>query len=87
MAKKTKEQIISEARAMLKGIRENQEVLSKHNIDEAFADNLQAGIEICTALNDEIESLKEKLKANAKELDDAIAEIYKHQAKPSDLLN
>jgi len=87
MAKKTNEQIISKAQAMLKGIRENQEVLSKHNIDEAFADELQADMDTCTALNDEIESLKEKLKANTEKLDDAIAEIYKHQVKPSGLLN
>jgi phospholipid N-methyltransferase len=54
---------------MAKGIRDNQEVLSKRRIDTAFADALQADIDKGIALNGEQESLKAKLKEKTEQLD------------------
>ena len=77
MATKTYSQTISDTQVMVKGIRDNQEVLSKRQIDGAFADNLQADVDACIALNGEQESLKAQLKTKTVELDAAMAAMNK----------
>jgi hypothetical protein len=62
MATKTYVQTNSDATVMVKGIRDNQEVLSKRKIGNAFADSLQVCIDTAVALNSEQETLKIRLK-------------------------
>jgi hypothetical protein len=77
MATKTYSQTISDATVMVKGIRDNQEVLEKRQIDIAFADSLQADIDTAVVLNNEQESLKAKLKGKTEQLDAVIATLTK----------
>ena len=81
MATKPYAKTISDTQVMVKGIRDNQEVLSKRQIDDAFADGLQADVDTCIALNGEQESLKAKLKAKTEELDKAMAAMNKKSSE------
>ena len=81
MATKTYSQTITDTQVMVKGIKDNQEVLSKRQIDTAFADGLQADVIACVRLNGEQESLKAKLKAKTEELDKAIAAMNKKSSE------
>ncbi|MDR1199617.1 MAG: hypothetical protein LBK94_11530 [Prevotellaceae bacterium] len=77
MATKTYAQTISDATVMVKGIRDNQEVLAKRQIDTVFADSLQADIDTAVTLNNEQESLKAKLKEKTEQLDAMMASLIK----------
>ena len=77
MATKTYSQAITDTQVMVKGIKDNQEVLSKRQINDAFADDLQVDIDTCIVLNGEQETLKAKLKSKTKELDNALAAMSK----------
>ncbi|MDR1593153.1 MAG: hypothetical protein LBS43_01555 [Prevotellaceae bacterium] len=77
MATKTYAQTISDTTVMVKGIRDNQEVLGKRQIDTVFADSLQADIDTAVTLNNEQESLKAKLKAKTEQLDAVMATLTK----------
>ncbi|MDR3253332.1 MAG: hypothetical protein LBT35_07210 [Tannerella sp.] len=78
---RTYAQTISDAEVMVKGIRDNQEVLSKRQIDAAFADALQQSIADSVALNSEQESLKAKLKAKTEQLNTALSALEKKAAE------
>jgi hypothetical protein len=77
MATKTYAQTISNTTVMVKGIRDNQEVLAKRQIDTVFADSLQADIDTAVILNNEQESLKAKLKEKTEQLDGIMASMTK----------
>jgi hypothetical protein len=77
MATKTYAQTVSDTTVMVKGIRDNQEVLSKRSIDTAFADDLQTDIDAAVALNNEQEALKAKLKEKTEQLDTVMATLTK----------
>jgi hypothetical protein len=77
MATKTYAQKISDTTVMVKGIRDNQEVLAKRQIDTMFADSLQADIDAAVILNNEQESLKAKLKGKTEQLDAVMATLTK----------
>lgn len=77
MASKKYADTLSSTNVMVQGIRANQEVLAKRQIDMAFADALQADIDGCTALNVEQETLKAKLKEKTEQLDAAYAALIK----------
>ncbi|MDR2383845.1 MAG: hypothetical protein LBD76_08210 [Prevotellaceae bacterium] len=77
MASKTYAQTISDTTVMIKGIRDNQEVLSKRQIDNAFADDLQVKIDAAVVLNNEQETLKAKLKKKTEELDAVMVTLAK----------
>ena len=77
MATKTYSQAITDTQVMVKGIKDNQEVLSKRLIDDAFANDLQSYIDTCVVLNGEQETLKAKLKSKTEELDKALAAMSK----------
>ncbi|MDR3266512.1 MAG: hypothetical protein LBT24_02970 [Tannerella sp.] len=77
MRTRTYAQTISDAEVLAKGIRDNQDLLSKRQIDVAFADVLQQDIADSVALNNEQESLKAKLKAKTEQLDAAMAALEK----------
>jgi hypothetical protein len=77
MAIKTYAQTVSDTTVMAKGIRDNQGVLSKRQIDAAFADSLQADIDDAVALNNEQETLKAKLKEKTEQLDAVMATLTK----------
>ena len=77
MGKKTQAQEIMVTGIMVNGIRMNQEVLSRRGIDNMFANELQADVEICTSLNIEQETLKAKLKEKTAEFDAAYAAMLK----------
>ena len=81
MARKTYAQTINDTQVMVKGIKDNQEVLSKRQIDGKFADKLQADVDTCIKLNGEQESLKAKLKAKTEELDAAVAAMNKKSSE------
>jgi hypothetical protein len=68
MARKSFAQTISDAEVMVNGIRDNQDVLAKRQIDNAFADAMQADINACIELNNEQETLKAKLKEKTEQL-------------------
>ena len=74
-------QTITDTQVMVKGIKNNQEVLSKRQIDDTFANELQANIDACVALNDEQESQKAKLKMKTKELDFAMTAMNKKSSE------
>jgi hypothetical protein len=77
MATKTYAQTISDTTVMAKGIRNNQGVLSKRQIDAAFADSLQTDIDTAVTLNNEQETLKAKLKEKTEQLDAVMATLTK----------
>jgi membrane protease subunit (stomatin/prohibitin family) len=77
MATKTYAQKVSDATVLVQGIRDNQEVLGKRQIDNVFADSLQADIDTAVTLNNEQESLKAKLKAKTAELDAVMTTLAK----------
>jgi hypothetical protein len=77
MAIKTFAQRISNATVIVQGIRDNQEVLSKRQIDNAFADNLQTDIDTAVALNNEQETLKAKLKAKTEQINAVMESLTK----------
>ncbi|MDR0756315.1 MAG: hypothetical protein LBF85_00520 [Tannerella sp.] len=77
MATKTYAQTISDTTVMIKGIRDNQEVLSKRQIDTAFADNLQSDVAAAVTLNGEQETLKARLKEKTEQLDAVMAALTK----------
>jgi hypothetical protein len=79
MATKTYAQTISETTVMIEGIRNNQEILSKRQIDNAFADSLQTDVNTAIAVNNEQEKLKAKLKETTERLD-AIMETLTKKA-------
>ena len=81
MARKSQAQIISETQVMIKGIKDNQEVLARRQIDDTFADELQTDVDTCIALNGEQESLKAKLKAKTEELDKAMSAMNKKSSE------
>ncbi|MDR1886866.1 MAG: hypothetical protein LBQ70_03020 [Prevotellaceae bacterium] len=72
MAVRTYAQRISDTEVMVKGIRNNQEVLAKRQIDTVFADTLQTCIDRAIALNNEQEALKARLKEKTEQLDAAM---------------
>jgi phospholipid N-methyltransferase len=75
MKTRTYAQTINDAEVMAKGIRDNQEVLSKRQIDTAFANALKTDIDKSIALNGEQESLKAKLKEKTKQLDTVMTSL------------
>ena len=77
MATKSYAQTISNAQVMVKGIRDNEEVLAQRKIDGAFADDMQVGVDACIRLNGEQETLKAKLKEKTAELDSAMSSLKK----------
>jgi hypothetical protein len=77
MGRKTQSEEITDAGVMASGIRANQDVLAQRKIDMAYADQLQAEIDTCIALNVEQETLKAKLKAKTEEFDKAFASMQK----------
>jgi nicotinamide mononucleotide adenylyltransferase len=77
MATKTYAQSISDATVLVKGIRDNQEVLGKRQVDIIFADSMQADIDEAVTLNNEQESLKAKLKAKTEQLDAVMTTLAK----------
>ena len=77
MGRKTYSQTITDTQVMVKGIKENQDVLSRRQIDTAFAEDLEFDINTCIALNGKQEELKAKLKTQTEELDEAIAALNK----------
>ena len=77
MGRKTYSQTITDTQVMVKGIRDNQGVLSQRKIDVEFADALQADIIACVRLNGEQETLKAQLKTKTEELDAAMAAMNK----------
>ncbi|MDR1348178.1 MAG: hypothetical protein LBJ63_07110 [Prevotellaceae bacterium] len=77
MGTKTYAQTISDTTVMVKGIRDNQEVLAKRQIDTVFADSLKADIDTAVILNNEQESLKAKLKEKTEQLDGIMANLTK----------
>jgi tRNA A-37 threonylcarbamoyl transferase component Bud32 len=77
MATKTYAQTISDATVMVKGIRDNQEVLAKRQIDTAYADALQSDVDTAVDLNNEQEALKSKLKQKTEQLDAVMATLTK----------
>jgi hypothetical protein len=81
MGRKSQVQEITDTGVMANGIRAHQDVLSQRKIDNAFADELQSGVDACTALNVEQETLKAKLKAKTEELDAAFAAMQKKAAE------
>jgi len=81
MATKTYSQTITDTQVMVKGIKDNQEVLSKRQIDDAFATNLQTDVDTCITLNGEQETLKAKLKSKTEELDKAMAAMKKKSSE------
>ena len=81
MATKTYSKTITDTQVMVQGIKDNQEVLSKRQIDGAFADELQTDVDACIALNNEQETLKAKLKSKTEELDAAIASMNKKSSE------
>lgn len=70
-------EFISETAVMVHGIRNNQTVLSKRQIDGAFADKLETAINLCVSLNNEQEALKAKLKEKTEELEAAHIELHR----------
>lgn len=62
MGKKIQSQKITDIGVMVNGIKSHQDVLSQRKINETFANELQAKIDVCIALNKEQETLKAKLK-------------------------
>ena len=81
MATKTYSKTLTDAQVMVKGIKDNQSVVSQRKIDGAFADSLQADILTCVKLNGEQETLKAKLKTKTEELDAAMAVLNKKSAE------
>ena len=81
MATKTYSKTITDTQVMVKGIKENQEVLSRRQIDETFASDLQTDIDTCIALNNEQETLKAKLKEKTEQLDAAMTAMNKKSAE------
>ena len=81
MARKTYSQTLTDAQVMVKGIKDNQEVLSKRQIDDAFATDLQTDVDTCITLNGEQETLKAKLKSKTEELDKAMAAMKKKSSE------
>jgi hypothetical protein len=81
MASKTYAQTISDTEVMIQGIRNNQEILAKRQIDTIFADNMQSGLSAAIALNNEQETLKAKLKEKTEQLDATIADLTKRTAE------
>jgi len=81
MATKTYSKTITDTQVMVQGIKDNQEVLSKRQIDGAFADELQTDVDTCIALNNEQETLKAKLKSKTEELDKAMAAMNKKSSE------
>jgi hypothetical protein len=77
MGKRTQAEEIMLTGIMVNGIRINQTVLSQRKIDNTFADELQANVDMCTALNIEQETLKAKLKEKTAEFDEAFAAMLK----------
>ena len=77
MATKPYSQTISDAQVMVKGIQDNQSVLSKRQINDAFADALQSDIDTCVALNSEQERLKARLKQKTVQLEAAMSAMNK----------
>jgi seryl-tRNA synthetase len=81
MARKTYAQVISDTEVMVNGIRENEEVLAKRQIDRAFADVLQSTLDKAIALNNEQETLKAKLKEKTEQLDEVINALKKQSGE------
>jgi hypothetical protein len=81
MGRKIQSQEITDAGVMVNGIRAHQDVLAQRKIDEAFAKELQAGVDACIALNKEQETLKAKLKGKTEEFDAAFAAMQKKAAE------
>ena len=77
MATKPYAKTISDTQVMVKGIRDNQKVLSQRKIDVKFADSVQTNIDLCVKLNGEQETLKAKLKTKTEELDAALTSLAK----------
>lgn len=77
MRNRSQSQEIMMTGVMVNGIRINQEVLEQRKIDNAFADELQADVDACTALNIEQETLKARLKEKTTEFDTAYAAMLK----------
>ena len=77
MATKPYAKTISDAQVMVKGIKDNQDVLAQRKINEEFADNIQTYIDASIRLNGEQESLKAKLKEKTAELDAMMASLTK----------
>jgi hypothetical protein len=81
MATKTYANTISDSTVMLNGIRDNQDILAKRQIDKTFVDTMQTGINTCITLNNEQETLKAKLKEKTEQLDRALADLEKQSAE------
>ena len=81
MGRKSYSQTITDTQVMVNGIRENQEVLSKRQIDAEFAEKLQADVDMSIVLNNEQETLKAKLKAKTEELDKVITSMKKKSSE------
>ena len=77
MATKPYAKTISDAQVMVKGIKDNQDVLVQRKIDEEFADNIQIYIDASIRLNGEQESLKAKLKEKTAQLDATMSALSK----------
>jgi hypothetical protein len=73
--------IISDAEVMVNGIRDNQDVLAKRQIDEKFANEMQADIDACIAHNNEQETLKAKLKEKTEQVDASLEALMKKAAE------
>jgi hypothetical protein len=65
------------AQTISKGIRDNQDVLLKRQIDNVFADSLQVDTDTAVALNDEQETLKAKFKEKTEQLNAVMAILTK----------
>jgi seryl-tRNA synthetase len=81
MVRKTYAQVISDTEVMINGIRENEDVLAKRQIDRAFADVLQSTLDKAIALNNEQETLKAKLKEKTEQLDEVINALKKQSGE------
>ena len=81
MGRKSYSKTITDTQVMVNGIKDNQEILSKRQIDDKFAENLQEDINTCIALNNEQETLKAKLKAKTEELSKTMATMNKKSSE------
>jgi hypothetical protein len=62
---------------MAKGILNNQDVLSKRQLDTSFSEGLKNDADNCVELNNEQETLKAKLKEKTEQLDAAMLALEK----------
>lgn len=62
MGHHTQAQEVANTEVMVNGIKANQDVPAQRKSDIAFANALQADVDACITLNNEQETLKEKLK-------------------------